>query len=103
MATNKSKGVLQVFTNDPIELNAALLEICQRIDELNGLRGRAEIHDRVGVGAPSESGDAARLGNIPGVTQFVELGGSSTSNELGTASQLRFVDEDGNLIHGIIE
>ena len=103
MASNKSKGVLQVFTNDVAELNQVLQAICQRIDEASGLRGRSEIHDRVGVGAPSEAGDAARLGNIPGVTQFVELGGSSTSNELGTASQLRFVDEDGNLIHGIIE
>ena len=103
MASNKSKGVLQVFTNDITELNAVLQVIGQRIDELNGLRGRAEIHDRVGVGAPTESGDAARLGNIPGVTQFVELGDSDTSNEVSATAQLRFVDADGILLHGIIE
>jgi hypothetical protein len=103
MANNRSMGVLFVTSNDPVEINQVLARLVQLIDEAKGLRGRAVIHDRTGVGAPTAAGDAARLSDIPGVTAFIVLGDATVGNEVSSASQLRFVDANGTLIHGIIE
>ena len=66
MANNLTRGTLHVMSNDPLEINAVLMQLQNRIDELQGLRGRAEIYDRVGVSNPTDAGDAVNLANRDG-------------------------------------
>ena len=84
MAENLSKGALRVGTNSPAELNRVLSEVQNRIDDSAGLRGRAEVFDRIGVSQAKTSGDALNLGGFNAPTSPLPF---------------RFEDADGNLLH----
>ena len=45
MAESKSRGVVQVGSNDVAEINRALALLSQWIDELTGLRGTIRVYD----------------------------------------------------------
>jgi hypothetical protein len=62
MSNNKSLGAVQVFSADPVQINVALMELANRIDQLKGLRGRALVHDRVRLDNPTASDDGVALG-----------------------------------------
>lgn len=47
MAESKSRGVIQVASNDVAEINRALAMLTQWIDELTGLRGAITLYDTV--------------------------------------------------------
>ena len=83
MADNLSKGTLKVGSNTTPEINRVLVEVQNRIDDAAGLRGRAQIFDRVGVEKAETSGDAINLGKIAPTLPLPS----------------RFEDEEGNLIH----
>ena len=69
MADRQSLGPLQVLNSTPIEINRVLQELVDRIDAVNGLRGRVIIHDRVQVSNPVNPPDAVNLGSLE--TTFV--------------------------------
>lgn len=98
MSNNLSRGVFNVLSNDPLELNIQFQRIREELDEIQGLRGRAVTYDRLGVSTPTQNDDAAQLGNIPGSTAVV-MGSTSISNEMLSTRVLRFVDANGTLIH----
>lgn len=64
MANNLNSGPIQVYDNSVASLNLALAQILERLDNASGLRGAATVHDRLGVNAPSASGDAVNLGTL---------------------------------------
>lgn len=66
MSQNLSQGPVQVFDNSVTSINDALRQIVDRMDENKGLRGRAVIHDRVGVSDPLEASDAVSKQSISG-------------------------------------
>lgn len=45
MAESKSRGPLFVGSNDPAEINRALAQVMEWIDELSGLRGANTVYD----------------------------------------------------------
>lgn len=45
MAEPKSRGVIQVASNDVAEINRALAQLVEWIDELTGLRGKVRMYD----------------------------------------------------------
>lgn len=57
--SNNTEGLIQVFGNSVAEINDALRQVLERLDKQKGLRGRAEVHDRLGASAPTETGDVA--------------------------------------------
>ena len=57
--SNNTEGTIQVFGNSIPEINDALRQILERLDAQKGLRGRTEVHDRIGASAPTETGDVA--------------------------------------------
>lgn len=66
MASNKTRGALQVTSPEfsLFELNDVLRRIREELDELQGLRGRAEIFDKLKVAtAPTADDDAVRRGD----------------------------------------
>lgn len=99
MSDRLSRGPFQVITNDPLEINDALGRVREELDQIQGLRGRARIYDRVAVGAPSVDDDAAQFGDLPGGP--VLLTGAQTITGLKTIKgvALRFVDANDTLIH----
>ena len=99
MSDRLSRGLFQVITNDPLEINDALRRIRQEMDEIQGLNGRARIYDRVAVGEPSADDDAAQFGDLPGGP--VLLTGAQTITGVKTIKgvALRFTDSNDTLIH----
>ena len=49
MATRLSRGSLEVFSNNPTEINLVLQRIREELDEIQGLRGRALISDALEI------------------------------------------------------
>lgn len=45
MATPKTRGPVIVMSNDVAEINRALAQLVEWIDELSGLRGTVRIYD----------------------------------------------------------
>ena len=45
MAESKTRGPIQVHSNDPAEINRALAQIMEILDELSGLRGANTVYD----------------------------------------------------------
>jgi len=45
VAESKTRGPIQVHSNNPDEINRALAEIMEILDELSGLRGANIIYD----------------------------------------------------------
>lgn len=84
MANNTSLGPVQVMGNSVTEINFALQQVQERIDEIKGLRGRAILYDRVGVSSPTESGDAATL---------TEVQNPPLADGTAAAPALRFSDD----------
>ena len=62
--SNQNGGPLQVYDNSVASINLALAQILERLDNQNGLRGAATVHDRLGVNAPQDTGDAVNLGTL---------------------------------------
>lgn len=98
MTTNVSRGPLQIVTNDPIEINDALGRIRQELDQIQGLNGRAQIYDRVGIQSPVEQTDAAQFGDLSGA---LTSGGTEviTGTKTFLATALRVTDATGALLH----
>lgn len=61
MATNQQRMITQVMGNTPFEINVALQALQTQLDEIQGLRGRAQIFDRVAVSNPTVAGDALNV------------------------------------------
>jgi hypothetical protein len=61
MSDRLSQGPVQVFGNSPVEINDALRQISDRLDEAKGLRGRALMFDRLRVDNPLVTKDAVNL------------------------------------------
>ena len=99
MSDRLSRGPFQVVTNDALEINDALRQIRQELDQIQGLNGRARIYDRVAVGEPSEGEDAAQFGDLP--SGPVLLTGAQTITGVKTIKgvALRFTDANDTLIH----
>lgn len=57
--SNNTEGPIQVFGNSVTEINDALRQLIERLDAQKGLRGRTEVHDRLGASAPTQTGDVA--------------------------------------------
>ena len=45
MAESKTRGPIQIHSNDPAEINRALAQLVEWIDELSGLRGANTVYD----------------------------------------------------------
>lgn len=73
MSNNLSQGPTLIADLSIEGINQALLELQERQDASKGLRGRATVHDRLGVSDPSESGDAVSLGVIQAGTAFANI------------------------------
>lgn len=86
MANNQQRTVTQVIGNQPFEINVALQALQTQLDEIQGLRGRAKIFDRVLVSNPTTAGDALNLGDFGERVATLTLA-------------LRLVDSQGNLVH----
>jgi hypothetical protein len=81
---NTSLGPIQLADASLSAINDAFRQLTDRIDAQAGLRGRAQVFDRLGVSTPTQAGDAVNLGSAP-----TDL----------TLNSLRIIDADGNLIH----
>ena len=101
MSENLSLGPLQVFDNDVASINDALRQVCDRIDEAKGLRGRALIFDRTQVSAPAEGTDAVNLDAAnSALLPFVTTDGNQTiTGEKIFTAPVRILGDDGELIH----
>lgn len=64
MSNNLSLGPVQLHDNSIFSINAALMELQERIDQLKGLRGRSEVWDRVRIESPTVNTDAVDLGSL---------------------------------------
>lgn len=64
MTTNLSKGPIQIMDNSVLEINDALRQLTDRLDGIDGLRGRSRTFDRLGVETPTVAADAATLKEI---------------------------------------
>ena len=64
MSNNLSMGPVQILSLDVASLNLAFAELQNRLDALKGLRGRAEVWDRVRVESPTQAADAVDLGSL---------------------------------------
>lgn len=84
MSDRLSLGPIQVTGNSVFEINDALRQIQERIDEAKGLRGRHRVFDRVGVSSPTEAGDAATL---------TEVQNPPLADGTAAAPSLRFSDD----------
>lgn len=58
MADRLSLGPVQIHSLDVLQINDALRQLSERLDALKGLRGRAEVFDRLRVEDPAEVKDA---------------------------------------------
>jgi hypothetical protein len=87
----KSLGPIQLADASLPAINDAFRQLVDRIDESKGLRGRAQVYDRLGVSAPTQASDAAQFDN----TQFTDL----TLNTLTMNGTIRVLDAQGHLIH----
>ena len=91
MSNNRSRGTLQVLSNEPIEINQAFRDVREELDQIQGLRGRASIHDRVRVSAPTQSLDAMNL----------QTGVKASAGRMTYGADfVKYTDENGTLIHG---
>lgn len=75
MSNRESEGIVQVFTNDPREINDALATITNRMDHLKGLRGRTEVWDRIRANDPTADQDVITRGSIQTLAQVVFISG----------------------------
>jgi hypothetical protein len=62
MTTNRTGGVIQVLDNSTASINQALAQTLNRLDTALGLRGRAEVHDRLGAQDPTVVSDVLTRG-----------------------------------------
>ena len=120
MSDRLSMGPIQITSVSVFEVNDALRQVSERIDELKGLRGRGMIFDRVRVDDPTVSSDAMTLGSFgSSVDVFVTLvttqtitaaktfsgavtfGSTTTFQNTVTLSQasLRYADSNGTVLH----
>ena len=96
MTDRLSEGPIQVFDTSIVGLNDAFRQVQNRLDHLKGLRGRAELFDRVQVSDPVVSGDAVNLS-----TRDAEGLVSQTSGFMfyGT-TKITYTDSNGTVLHG---
>jgi hypothetical protein len=73
VSSRQSEGIVQVFTNDPREINDALATITNRLDHLKGLRGRTEVWDRIRASDPTADQDVLTRGSLQTIAQVVFL------------------------------
>jgi hypothetical protein len=64
MSNNLTEGVIQVGDVSVFSINAALMQVLERLDHLKGLRGRSETWDRHRVESPAAARDAVDLGSL---------------------------------------
>jgi hypothetical protein len=64
MASNRTGGIVQVVDNSVASINQALIQVLNRLDAALGLRGRATVHDRLGVTDPTVDADAVTKGSL---------------------------------------
>lgn len=99
MADQVTRGVVQVITNDPVEINHAFMRLREELDEIQGLRGRAKIYDRARVSNPTEDQDALTRGSAD-LGSFVTLGtGQTVTGAKNFQQKVRITDSNGNLVH----
>jgi len=103
MVDRLTMGPVQIWdAGDVMQINDAFRQVCERIDGLKGLSGRAEVWDRVRVDDPTDTQDALTLGDAD-LNAYVTrtttqtITGQKTFN--GVA--LRVVDSNGTLIHAL--
>lgn len=70
MSNNLSEGPVIISDLSVEGINQALLSLQERQDQAKGLRGRATVHDRLGIDDPSETSDAVSLGVLQAGTAF---------------------------------
>lgn len=102
MSNNLTRGAFQVYSNSPVEINLILRRIRDELDEIQGLRGRAEIFDRTRVSDPTEASDALTQGAAK-LTNNVTVDGTQTITGAKTFSAKAVfsaeVELDGALNH----
>ena len=106
MSDNLTRAPLQVFDLDISQINDALRQIQNQLDEMQGLRGRALVWDRMQVSDPTVSLDALNLGSA-GLGTFVTTGTAQTitatktftANQTWDTKAIRVIDGNGQLIH----
>ena len=96
MSDRLSEGPVQVFGNTTIELNDAFRQLQNRLDHLKGLRGRAEVFDRVRVEDPTVSKDAVNLATRDASNVVTSPTGRMT---YGT-DVVKYTDANGTDLHG---
>lgn len=73
MVNNVSMGAVQIFSLDMASVNLALIQLQERIDELKGLRGRAEIWDRARAEDPRITQDVLTVGSVENAESVVNV------------------------------
>jgi len=113
MSERESLGPIQIRMLNVGDINAALRQLVERIDELKGLRGRTIIYDRVRVSEPVEQEDAIAVpilsstvdhGGLTGLSdddhaQYLLLNGRVGGQTILTAKPVYFKDSNGTIIH----
>ena len=96
MSERLSQGPVQVFGNSPLEINDALRQVQDKLDALKGLRGRAEMFDRLRVEDPTVSKDAVNLSTRDASNVVTSPTGRMT---YGT-DVVKYTDANGTVLHG---
>src|SRR3972149_2112369 len=106
MSDNLTRAPLQIFDLDISQLNDMFRQIQNQLDEIQGLRGRALIFDRVQVSDPTVDSDAltqgaAGLGTFvtTGTAQTISGAKTFTANQTWNTKAIRVIDGNDQLIH----
>ena len=97
MSERLSQGPVQVFGTSPVEITDALRQVQERLDELKGLRGRAQMFDRLRVEDPTVSKDAVNLSTRDASNVVTSPTGRMT---YGT-DVVKYTDTNGTDLHGM--
>ena len=96
MTDRLSQGPVQVFGTSPVEINDAFRQVQERLDELKGLRGRAQMFDRLRVEDPTVDKDAVNLAT----RDASDVVKSPTGRMTYGTDVVKYTDTNGTDLHG---
>lgn len=96
MSDRLSLGPVQVFDTTIFSLNDGFRQLSDRIDALKGLRGRAEVFDRVRVEDPTVEKDAVNLAT----RDADDVVTSPTGRMTYGSDVIKYTDVNGTDLHG---
>lgn len=98
MSQRQKRDVYQVHTGSAAELNQVLSRLSDRLDKMEGFRGNSRVFDALEVAPPESPSDAPQSGEQ---VSKQGTGETVTADKTFTKCGIRFLDGDGELIHGI--